>query len=175
MISANFSAVTLVVSAGLSTTVLPIASAGASFHASISSGKFHGMTWPDDAERRDLPARGDVVELVGPAGVVEEMRGGHRHVEVARFLDRLAAVHRLGDGELAGAVLQQAGDAVDVLGALLARHLAPGGVEGLLGGGVGGIHIGGVGVGDLGELRLVGRVDGVEILAGLRARQTSRR
>ena len=40
------SAVSGVVSAGLSTTVLPQASAGAIFHASISSGKFHGMTWP---------------------------------------------------------------------------------------------------------------------------------
>ena len=35
-----------VVSAGLSTAVLPVASAGASFHAAISSGKFHGITWP---------------------------------------------------------------------------------------------------------------------------------
>ena len=32
-----------VVSAGFSTTVLPHASAGASFHAAISNGKFHGM------------------------------------------------------------------------------------------------------------------------------------
>ena len=35
-----------VVSAGLSTTVFPVASAGAIFHAAISSGKFHGMIWP---------------------------------------------------------------------------------------------------------------------------------
>jgi len=35
-----------VVSAGLSTTVFPAASAGAIFQASISSGKFHGMIWP---------------------------------------------------------------------------------------------------------------------------------
>ncbi len=33
-------------SAGLSTTLLPTASAGASFHAAISSGKFHGTTAP---------------------------------------------------------------------------------------------------------------------------------
>ena len=46
MISASFSAVRGVVSAGLRTTVLPVASAGASFHAAISSGKFHGMIWP---------------------------------------------------------------------------------------------------------------------------------
>ncbi|CAM5691595.1 hypothetical protein SANTM175S_07060 [Streptomyces antimycoticus] len=35
-----------VVSAGLRTTVLPVASAGAIFQASISSGKFQGMIWP---------------------------------------------------------------------------------------------------------------------------------
>jgi len=35
-----------VCSAGFSTTVLPAASAGAIFQASISSGKFHGMIWP---------------------------------------------------------------------------------------------------------------------------------
>ena len=45
-ISANLSAVIDVVSAGFKTTVLPQARAGAIFHASISSGKFHGITWP---------------------------------------------------------------------------------------------------------------------------------
>ena len=40
------SAVSGVVSAGFSTTVFPHASAGAIFHASMSSGKFHGMIWP---------------------------------------------------------------------------------------------------------------------------------
>ena len=44
--SANASAVSDVYSAGFSTTVLPAASAGAIFQASISSGKFHGMIWP---------------------------------------------------------------------------------------------------------------------------------
>ena len=33
-------------SAGLSTTVFPMASAGATFHASMSRGKFQGMIWP---------------------------------------------------------------------------------------------------------------------------------
>ena len=42
--SANRSADSGVVEAGLRTTVLPAARAGAIFHASISSGKFHGMT-----------------------------------------------------------------------------------------------------------------------------------
>ena len=41
MIFARRSAVSGVVSAGLSTQVLPAASAGASFHAAMSSGKFH--------------------------------------------------------------------------------------------------------------------------------------
>lgn len=35
-----------VCSAGFSTTQLPAASAGASFHTAISSGKFHGMICP---------------------------------------------------------------------------------------------------------------------------------
>ena len=35
-----------VCSAGLRTTQLPAASAGASFQAAIRSGKFHGMIWP---------------------------------------------------------------------------------------------------------------------------------
>ena len=45
-ISASRSAVRGVVSAGLRTAVLPHASAGASFQAAISSGKFHGTIWP---------------------------------------------------------------------------------------------------------------------------------
>jgi hypothetical protein len=42
-ISAKRSAVSEVYSAGFRTTVFPAASAGAIFHASIRSGKFHGM------------------------------------------------------------------------------------------------------------------------------------
>jgi hypothetical protein len=44
--SAKHSAVSEVNSAGLSTTVFPIARAGAIFQASIRSGKFHGMICP---------------------------------------------------------------------------------------------------------------------------------
>ena len=43
-ISASSSAVSGVVSAGFNTAVFPHAKAGASFHAAISSGKFHGTT-----------------------------------------------------------------------------------------------------------------------------------
>ena len=35
-----------VCSAGLSTTALPAARAGASFHVAMRMGKFHGMIWP---------------------------------------------------------------------------------------------------------------------------------
>ena len=124
-ISAKISAVSGVVSAGLSTTVLPAASAGAIFHASISSGKFHGMTCAATPSGRGSAPRPGVVELVGPAGVVEEPRGDERDVDVARLLDRLAVVERLGDGELAGALLHEARDAEQVLAAVAAGHLRP--------------------------------------------------
>ncbi len=44
--SANARAVSGVNSAGFKTMVQPAASAGATFHATISSGKFQGMIWP---------------------------------------------------------------------------------------------------------------------------------
>jgi hypothetical protein len=50
--SANSSAVSGVCSAGLKTTVLPQASAGATFQASISSGKFQGTICPTTPSAR---------------------------------------------------------------------------------------------------------------------------
>ena len=91
-ISAKSIAVSGVVSAGLSTTVLPVASAGATFHASISSGKFQGMTWPATPSGCGSAAEPRVLELVGPARVVEEVRRRQRHVDVAALADRLAVV-----------------------------------------------------------------------------------
>ena len=121
MISASVSAVSGVVSAGLSTTVLPVASAGASFQAAISSGKFQGMICAGHAERARRGAEARVLELVGPAGVVEEVRRRERDVDVARLADRLAVVERLEHRELARALLDRARDAEQVLGALAAR------------------------------------------------------
>ncbi|MCY1396290.1 hypothetical protein D3C76_1390490 [compost metagenome] len=46
MMAASSSALSGVSSEGLSTRVQPAASAGATFHAAISSGKFHGMIAP---------------------------------------------------------------------------------------------------------------------------------
>jgi hypothetical protein len=95
------------------------------------------------------------------------VRGGERHVHVAAFADGLAAVHAFDDGELAGLLLQQPRDAVDVLGAFGRGHLAPHCVVGLACGFHGGVHIGLVGLGDARDLLLVGGVDGVEVLAAL--------
>ena len=68
-----------------------------------------------DAERARAAVRERVLELVGPARVVEEVRGREREVDVARLLDRLAAVERLRDRELARALLDQARDPEQVL------------------------------------------------------------
>ena len=90
-----------VVSAGFRTTVLPVASAGAIFHESMRSGKFQGMICAATPSGRGRAVRERVLELVRPAGVVEEVRRRERQVDVAGLLDRLAAVERLEDGELA--------------------------------------------------------------------------
>ena len=168
-ISASLSAVSGVVSAGLSTTVLPQASAGASFQAAISSGKFHGMIWPhtpSGARRRAGEGPG---QLVGPARVVEEVRGGERDVDVARLRDRLAAVHRLDHRQLARLLLEQARDAVEVLAALGARQPRPA-AKRRARRAHRRVDVGLARLGELGELLLGGGVDRVEPAARLRRR-----
>ena len=104
-ISANSSAVSGVNSAGFSTTVLPAASAGAIFQASISSGKFHGMIWPTtptgtwSGNSRSMQLR--------PAGMMIEVARRQRHVEIAGFADRLAIVERFQHREQARMALHQ--------------------------------------------------------------------
>ena len=159
-------AVSGVVSAGLRTTVLPAARAGASFQAAISSGKFQGMTWAATPSGGRPAAREGVVELVGPAGVVEEVGRGQGQVDVAGLLDRLAAVHRLQDRELPRPLLQGPGDPVEVLGPLGPRQLRPHLGVGGPGGLDGRVHVLLAGLGDLGQDLLGGRVDGLEGLPG---------
>ena len=103
-ISAKASAVSGVNSAGFSTTVLPQASAGAIFQASISSGKFHGMICPQTPTG---PRAGKLAgDQLGPAGVMVEMARDERNVDVARLADRLAVVEALQHGEEALALLE---------------------------------------------------------------------
>ena len=118
-ISAKASAVSGVNSAGFSTTVLPAASAGAIFQASISSGKFHGMIWPQTPT--GAIAGKLALDQLGPAGVVVEVAGDQRHVDVAGLADRLAVVQRLQHREEALMLLDEAGDGVEMPGALMAR------------------------------------------------------
>ena len=166
--SVKSSAVSGVVSAGLSTTVLPQARAGAIFHASMSSGKFHGMICPATPERSRPAVRERVFELVRPAGVVEEVRRRQRQVDVAGLLDRLATVERLGDGELARALLQDPRDPEQVLGALGWSQLRPAVDEGVAGGPDRQVDVLGSGLRHLGQHLLARRRDGRKPLAGAR-------
>jgi hypothetical protein len=56
---------------------------------------------------------------------VEEVRGRQRDVDVAGLPERLAAVERLDDRELARALLDQPGDPEQVLGALESGQRGP--------------------------------------------------
>ncbi len=103
-----------------------------------------------------------VVELVRPAGVVEEVGRRQRDVDVAALLDRLAGVHRLDHGELAGALLHDPRDAVEVLGALAAGEARPDVVVRAAGGRDGPIDIGLRSASDAGERLLCRRVDHLE-------------
>ncbi len=125
---------------------------------------------PGDSERPRAPAGERVLELVGPARVVEEVRRHQRQVDVARLADRLAAVHRLDDGELAAALLHDARDAVDVLAALARRELRPHAIVGAARGGDRAIDVLGARLGHLRERLLGRRVDGREPAARARRR-----
>jgi len=93
------------------------------------------------------------------------MRRRHRHIEIARFLDRFAAIESFRDSEFTSAILEQAGDAEKVLGALRAGHPAPDGFERTARGPAGGVDVGRAGEGDLREFSSVRRIDGREIFS----------
>ena len=122
----------------------------------------------DDADRARVAVREGVFELVGPARVVEEVRRGERHVDVAALLDRLSGVHALDDGELPRALLHDPRDPVEVLRPLTARQLRPARPMRLLCRGDGATDVRLRRVGDLRQ-RLLGRgVDDGERLPWLR-------
>jgi hypothetical protein len=115
-ISAKRSAVSEVYSAGFRTTVFPAASAGAIFHASIRSGKFHGMIWPQTPR---AAVREFFCKKLRQARVVVEMPLRQGHVDVAALADRLAVVEGFQHREEAGMLLQKAGQRVEVFRALM--------------------------------------------------------
>ena len=60
-----------------------------------------------------------------PAGVIVEVAGDQRDVDVARLADRLAVVQRLQHGEQARVLLDLAGNGVEIAGADVARRVFP--------------------------------------------------
>ena len=83
--------------------------------------------------RDDLPADADrrvagelAVDQLRPAGVMIEVADDQRDVDVAALADRLAVVHRLQHGEEALALIQDAGDGIEVAGARVAGERRPG-------------------------------------------------
>ena len=108
-IRSSSSEVSGVSAAGLRTIVLPAASAGATFHEAITSGKFHGVIRPTtpSGSRNVIstpPATGIVrpSEALRAPGVVAEALGDHRDL-AASVGDRLAGVASFERRELVGA------------------------------------------------------------------------
>ncbi len=120
-----------------------------------------------DTKRPGRAARERVFELVRPAGVVPEVRGDERDVDVARLLDRLAVVERLEHRELAAPLLQDPRDSEEVLGTLAAGQLAPLALERAARDRDRVVDVLDACPGNLGERFLRGRIDGGEPLAGL--------
>jgi hypothetical protein len=81
------------------------------------------MIWPIDAHRH-MVGEFAVLQL-RPAGVMIEMPGGERHVDVARLAHRLAVVDRLDDCEQAAMALDHPRERIEMPGALMARQARP--------------------------------------------------
>ena len=96
-------------------------------------GEVPGDHLPHHAERPGCCAGEGVVQLVGPAGVVEEVGRRQRDVHVAGLLDGLPAVEGLQHGELPRPLLQQPGDAIQVARTHAARRVPPVRLVGLAG------------------------------------------
>ena len=82
--------------------------------------------------RNDLPAHADrliagkfVGDHLGPAGVMIEMAGDERNIDITGLTDRLAIVHRLEHRKEALALLDQSGNRVEMRRAAMARQLRP--------------------------------------------------
>ena len=105
--------------AGLSTVQLPAASAGATFHAAMSSGKLNGMicpTTPSGSWKWYATVFLSTSEILPSSpritrGEVAEVVGRKRDVGGERLAHRLAVVPALGDREHHAVLLDRVGDA----------------------------------------------------------------
>src|SRR5581483_8411842 len=120
-------------------------------------GEVPGDDLADDAhglEAAELLARksitGEVAEELGPAGVVVEVAGDERDVDVAGLADGLAVVHGLEHGETAGPLLHLAREGVEIACALVTGERLPAG-KGSASGFDGEVDVCGVTLRDLGE------------------------
>src|SRR6266508_4933551 len=139
-----------VCSAGFSTIQLPVARAGASFQAAMSSGKFHGMIWPTTprlAQRVGVvlgaggvghrEADGVTLQLGGPAGHVVEHIRRKRHIGRPGDRHRLAVVEALDLSQLLEVLQDEVADPPHNPAPLRRGHPAP---RSALEGGPGGAH-----------------------------------
>ena len=120
---------------------------------------------PDHADRHLI---GELALLqLGPAGVVQEMPRGKRHVEIAGLPDRLAVVDRFQHRKQPGMTLQHARQRVEVTRAAVTAELYPKRLRGARGA-HGRLDIGGRALRDPGQRLAGGRLDRREVLAGMR-------
>jgi len=90
---------------------------------------------------------------------------GLRQVHVAAFLDGLAAVHGFEHGQLAGLLLDDAGDAIEIFAALATGHPAPDLLVSAARGFDGQVHVRRGAQGNLAQLRFGGGIDGIKVFA----------
>src|SRR5205814_5367524 len=109
-----------------------------------------------------------VLELVGPAGVVEEVRRRERQVDVPGLADRLAAVQGLQYRKLARALLEDPRDPEQILRALGGARRRPAVLERVARTFDGERHVLGTRLRDLRERLLARRIERLVVLAGAR-------
>ena len=165
VMSASSEAVSGAHSGGLSTTLLPAASAGAMRHVASISGAFHGRDHDGDAGRVPLGPAHELVHLERLVAELGELVGEEaevprdaRHDRVQVRAQERAVVARLDRRELGDALLDELGDPVQDLGAV-GRRGPPPRVERAPGRRDGSVDLGRAAAGDLGDDLLVDRRD----------------
>ena len=135
-----------------------------------------GRDFPRQHEQRKIPgndladdAAGFITgkfagEKLGPAGVMVEVAGNERNINIAAFADGFAVVERFEDGQAARVLLDLPGKAVEKLGALVAGKFFPCG-KSLASGLDCSFDVGCGTLRNIGDFFAGGRVGGVEVPA----------